>query len=290
MLAFSAAVSGSFSLGSLIANDIAPAALTSVRFLLASLVLAVLVVVVPGQGRGGRNGFDRADFAAPWRYVVLAALYGGYFVLMFEGLKTADPVAAGAVFTLTPLMAAAFAWPLLAQGLSRTNGVALAIGACGAVWVIFRGNVQALLGFEIGTGEAIYFIACFLHAAYAPLLKKLNHGESAMVTACLVTLVGFLLVGVYGWRDILATDWGALPVMVWIGLAYLVILATAFASSAIQYAAQRLPSSKVMAYTYLTPVWVIGWEAALRHGIPGSVVVPGIGLIIVALLILLRAD
>lgn len=290
MLGFSAAVSGSFSLGAMVANDIAPAALTSVRFLLAAIVLAVLVVILPGQGRGKQRGYARADVKAPWRYVVLAVLYGGYFVLMFEGLKTAQPVAAGAVFTLTPLMAAAFAWPLLGQRLTSTIGLALLIGGCGAVWVIFRGDVQALLQFNIGTGEGIYFLGCILHALYAPMLKKLNRGESAMVTASMVTLAGFFVASAYGWRDILATDWAALRPLVWVGLAYLVIFATAFAASALQYAAQRLPSSKVMAYTYVTPVWIILWEASLQHGIPGSVVVPGIALIVVALLILLRAD
>lgn len=290
MLGFSAAVSGSFSLGAMVANDIAPAALTTVRFALAFALLAVLVSSVRGQGRGGRHGFARADFAAPWRYGVLAVLYGGYFILMFEGLKTAHPVSAGAVFTLIPLMTAAVAWPLLGQRLSPWIALALLIGAVGALWVIFRGDVQAMMGFAVGTGEGIYFLGCILHALYAPMLRRLHRGESAMVTAALVTLAGVFVVGAYGWADIRATDWTALPVLVWITLGYLTVVATAFTTSALQFAAQRLPSSKVMAYTYLTPVWVILWEAALRHGLPGGVVVPGVVLIIAALLLLLRAD
>ena len=290
MLGFSAAVSGSFSLGSLVANDIGPAALTSVRMLLASGLLAALVFAVPGYGRGGRQGFDRADLAAPWRYVLLAVLYGGYFVLMFEALKTAQPVSAGAVFTLTPLMAAGFAWPLLGQRLSPVVAGALAIGATGAIWVIFRGDLDALLRFDVGRGEGIFFLACIAHAFYAPMLRKLNRGESAMITASLVTFAGFFVTAAYGWREFLATEWLALPLIVWVALAYLVVFATAFAASAIQFAAQRLPSSKVMAYTYLTPAWIILWEVALGHGVPGTLVLPGIALICVALLILLRSD
>ncbi len=290
MLGFSAAVSGSFSLGAMVANDIAPVALSALRLLLASMVLAALVSVVPGSGRAGGRAFTRADLAAPWRYAVLGGLYGGYFVLMFEGLKTAQPVAAGAVFTLTPLMTAAIAWPLLGQRLRPDVGLALLIGAVGAVWVIFRGNLSALIGFEVGRGEAIYFIACVLHALYAPMLRRLNRGESAMVTASLVTLGGFVLVGAYGWRAVLATDWGGLPPLVWGTLAYLVVFATAFAASSMQFAVQRLPSSKVLAYTYLTPVWIILWELALGHGVPGLAAAPGIVLTVGALLTLLRAD
>tara|TARA_R110002124_G_scaffold95963_7_gene240292 strand:+ start:1587 stop:2543 length:957 start_codon:yes stop_codon:yes gene_type:complete len=290
MLGFSAAVSGSFSLGSMVANDIGPTALTVVRFLLAAVVLMVLVSVVPGSGRQGRRGFARADFRAPWRYAIFAVLYGGYFVLMFEGLKTAPPVSAGAVFTLVPLMAAAIAWPLLGQRPTPIVVSALVVGGAGAVWVIFRGNLSALLAFDIGRGEAIYFLGCVLHAIYAPMLRRLNRGESAMVTASMTTFFGFWLLLAYGWEEVRGTDWAGLPVLVWVALVYLVIFATAFAASALQFAAQRLHSSRVMAYTYLTPVWIIVWEMALRHGVPGVMIVPGIALIVVALLILLRAD
>ena len=41
MLTFSALVAGSFSLGSLVANDISPMALTAVRFVIATLIIAV---------------------------------------------------------------------------------------------------------------------------------------------------------------------------------------------------------------------------------------------------------
>lgn len=290
MLGFSAAVSGSFSLGAMVANDIAPVALTAARLLLASVLLAGLVLAMPGAGRGGRRGFAAADLGGPWRYALLGLLYGGYFVLMFEGLKTADPVAAGAVFTLTPLMAAGIAVPLLGQRLRAGVAGALATGAAGAVWVIFRGDAAALARLAIGRGEAIYFLGCALHALYTPMLRRLNRGESALVTAALVTAAGFVLMAVYGWAEIRATDWAGLPLLVWATLAYLVVFATAFAASAMQFAAQRLPASKVLAYTYATPVWIVVWELALGHGVPGWAVAPGVGLIVLALLILLRGD
>ncbi|WP_068296166.1 DMT family transporter [Pararhodobacter sp. CCB-MM2] len=290
MLGFSAAVSGSFSLGALVANDIGPVPLTTARFLLAAILLALLVTLMPAAGRGGRRGYSRADGAASWRYVVLAVLYGGYFVLMFEGLKTANPVAAGAVFTLTPLMTALVAWPLLGQHPRGSVMAVLGLGALGAVWVIFRGDISALLGFELGRGEAIYFLGCVLHVFYTPSLRLLNRGESALVTASLVTLTGFVLFLAWGWAEIVATDWAALPPLVWVVMVYLAVFATAFAASAMQFAAQRLPASKVMAYTYATPAWIILWELALGHGVALVAVLPGIAVIALALALLLRAD
>ncbi len=43
-----------------------------------------------------------------------------------------------------------------------------------------------------------------------------------------------------------------------------------------------------MAYTYLTPTWVMCWEMALGRTPPPVAVVLGIGVSIVALLMLLR--
>lgn len=284
MLLFSASVAGSFSLGSLVANDIAPAALNAARFLITAVVLSGLAMVI------GRRGFQRSDFRAPWRYLLLGAIFAGYFVLMFEALKTASPVTMGAVFTLTPLLTAGFAWLLLRQILSGWMALALAIGATGAVWVIFGGDLPALMALDLGRGEAIYFIGCVLHAAFTPLLRRLNRGEPALVITSLVMTAGFLVLVVYGWGDLRATEWRTLSPLIWITLFYLALAANALTVVLLQFAGQRLPSSKVMAYTYLTPAWIILWELALGHGIPGALVLPGIVLIALALTMLLRQD
>ena len=58
----------------------------------------------------------------------------------------------------------------------------------------------------------------------------------------------------------------------------------------LQYATLRLPSAKVMAYTYLTPTWVILWELALGRGAPPLLVVVGVGLTALALLMLVKDE
>ena len=62
---------------------------------------------------------------------MLGGLFAIYFILMFEGLKTAPPVAAAAVFTLTPVMSAGFGWLLLRQVTTGWIALALSVGAGG---------------------------------------------------------------------------------------------------------------------------------------------------------------
>ena len=213
-----------------------------------------------------------------------------YFVLMFEGLKTAKPVSAAAVFTLTPVIAAGFGWLLLRQATTPRMALALAIGASGALWVIFRADFAALRSFEVGRGEAVYFVGCVSHALYTPMVRKLNRGEPAVVFTLGTLLAGRALLFVYGWRDLLGTDWLALPAIVWITIFYVAVAASSATFVLLQFASLRLPSAKVMAYTYLTPTWVILWEVSLGKGAPPPLVLGGVALTILALYLLLRDD
>lgn len=282
MLSFSALVAGSFSLGALAAPLISPAALTVARFALAGALV--------GGAAFLSGGIPRAAAQAPWRYLVLGVLLACYFVLMFEGLRTAAAVPTAAVFTLTPLMAAGFGWVLLRQMTSTRTAVALALGAAGALWVIFRGDVQAMVQLQIGRGEVVYFFGCIAHAVYAPMVRRLNRGESALVFTFGTLFAGFLLLSLWGGPAVLATDWKALPTIVWICLAYVSVAASALTFVLLQYASMRLPAAKVMAYTYLVPCWVILWELALGHRAPPLNVLAGVALIVVALGLLLKDE
>ncbi|MDO7629341.1 MAG: DMT family transporter [Loktanella sp.] len=282
MLCFSVLVAGSFALGVLAANEITPLALNAVRFWIASAIIGFLVAL--------RGGVPRAALTAPWRYLVLASALTFYFVMMFEGLKTAPSVSAAAVFTLTPMIAAGFGWLLLGQRMHRRIKVALAIGAVGALWVIFRADVAALMRFEVGRGEMIYFTGCVSHALYTPLVRKLNRGESALVFTFGTLVTGAVILTIVGWSDLRATDWANLPAIVWITILYTAIFASAATFTLLQFSAMRLPAAKAMAYTYLVPSWVIVWSVALGAAVPPLAIFGGVALTIVALFLLLRDD
>jgi drug/metabolite transporter (DMT)-like permease len=282
MLCFSALVAGSFSLGSMAAPHIAPIALTAARFLLAGALVGVAAV--------GTVGLKRSDFVAPWRFVVLGGLLCLYFVLMFEGLKTAEPVATSAVFTLTPVMAAGFGWLTLRQRLTARMAVALVVGALGALWVIFRADPEALLNWQVGRGEVIFFWGCVAHALYAPLVRRFNRGEAPVVFTFGMMVAGCGMLMIAGWEPLRATDWTALPGIVWVTLIYVAVFASAVTFVLLQYATLRLPSAKVMAYTYLTPSWVILWEIAFGRTTPPLAVLGGVALSVLALALLLKDE
>jgi drug/metabolite transporter (DMT)-like permease len=282
MLAFSALVAGSFSFGGLMANEIEPVVLQAMRFALGAVIVGAFAVV---------SGKLRiVDFHAPWRYLLLGGTFAIYFVMMFEGLKTAAPVSTSAVMTLVPIMTAILSLFILGQRTTPRILLGLGIGAVGALWVIFRGELAALLAFDVGRGEWLYFIGCIAHAFYVPMARKLNRGEAAAASSFLVLTAGALILLVYGWGEIRETEYAALPAIVWIALGYLSLGAMAITFVLLNFASMRLAGAKVMAYTYLTPGWVILWELAFGNGLPGPGILLGVGLTMGAVVLLLKHE
>jgi drug/metabolite transporter (DMT)-like permease len=278
MLAFAALIAGSFTTGALAVPYIHPIPLNAVRFILAAVLMGVAAF-----------GFARHRFSfppAPWRFGVMGALMAVYFVTMFIALTMTLPVATSAVYTLVPLMTAVTAYFLVGQRSGGAILVSLILAGLGAVWVIFHGDLEALLSFDIGQGELVYFIGCVAYAFYAPLLRKFSRGEPSLVQSFWTLSATAVCIAAAGIPDILATDWLHLPATVWWVVLYLAVGPTAICFFLIQYASLRLPASKVIAYGYLTPAFVILLEAFAGHGWPTLSIVAGALVTVLGLIVL----
>ena len=258
MLLFAALIAGSFSFGGMAARHMDAGPLTLWRYLLTVLVMALLTFAIL-----------RVPFSLPrriWRFAILGGLIAVYMVTMFTALEFTSPVQTGAVFTLMPLISAGFALIFIGQRTRPDVLSALIIAALGAIWVIFRADVAAILSFDIGTGELIYLVGVICHGAYVPLIRKFGHGENPLAFGfwIIVFTIPWLLPG--GAVPLAETDFAALPLTVWATILYLSIVTTALTFMLLQYASMRLPAAKVLGYGYLTPTFIILLEGVLGHG------------------------
>jgi drug/metabolite transporter (DMT)-like permease len=279
MALFATLIGGSFSIGGIVAPHLGAAALGAVRFVIGTAAMAGAAPFL------FRRGIARPE--APWRFLVLGGLMAIYFVTMFLALKITRPVSTSAVFTLIPLMSAGFGLLILGQRPPGVVLLSLVIAALGSLWVIFRGDVHALLAFDVGRGEMIFFAGCVCHAAYAPLIRRLHRGEPIFVFTLFTTGATALWLTLFGMGEILSTRWAGLPPIVWLGILYLAIVTSAGTFFLIQFASVRLPAAKVLAYGYLTPCVIIVIEGLIGHGwatpqvMAGALVTVG-GLVILA--------
>ena len=282
MLTLSFLVAGSFSLGSIIAHLVPPDALTALRFSAGAILMGSIAVI------SGQLKLDHLKRG--WRFLPLGGLFSVYFVTMFEALKVTQPVSTSAVFTLAPPLTAMFSYFILRQISTKRISIALAIGAVGALWVIFRADLAAFLSFNIGKGEAIFIVGVIAHALYTPLFTKLSKGDPVIVSTFGVMVGGTIVLWAFSFNNIVTTDWISLPISFWLVFIYLVIAASSLTFFLLQFAALRLPSAKVMSYTYLVPSWVIVWEFARGDGLPSLKILAGIAITTISLILLLKNE
>lgn len=281
MLLFAALIAGSFTLGALTVPYIHAVPLNALRFVLAAVLMG-----------GFAFGVARQKFTFPaalWRFGINGFLTAVYFVTMFIALTMTKPVATSAVYTLVPLMTAVTAYFIVGQRSGFAVLISLVLAGLGAIWVIFRGDVDALLRFDVGQGEVIYFVGCVAYAIYTPLLRRFNRGEPALVLSFWTMVATAVWITGYGLPEILATDWAHLPAMVWWVVLYLAIGPTAVCFFLIQFASAHLPAAKVIAYGYLVPAFVIVFEGIAGHGwvslsVAAGALVTMLGLLVLALL------
>lgn len=281
MLLFAALIAGSFSFGGMAARHLDAGSLTLLRYLMTVVVMGGLTFWVL-----------RVPFSPPraiWRFVILGGLIATYMLTMFIALEFTSPVQTGAVFTLMPLISAGFALAFIGQRTRPVVLVALVVAGVGAVWVIFRADLQAMLSFDIGRGELIFLIGVICHGAYVPLLRKLSRGENPVLFGFWITVFTIPWLLPTGARELASIPLTSLPLSVWGILGYLSVVTTAFTFLLLQYASMRLPAAKVLGYGYLTPTFVILLEGSLGHGWAAPAVMLGAiltsaGLIITGLL------
>ncbi len=281
MLLFAALIAGSFTTGALAVPHLAPVPLNALRFVVASLLMGAFAF-----------GAARQPFAfpaAPWRFGVMGFLMAIYFVTMFIALTVTLPVATSAVYTLVPLMTAVTAFLIVGQRSGALVLASLVIAGLGAVWVIFRGDLDALFAFDIGQGELIYFVGCFAYAFYTPLLRRFSRGEASLVLSFWTLLATAIWITGYGLPEIAAVDWLSLPPVVWWVVLYLAVGPTAICFFLIQFASHHLPAAKVIAYGYLTPAFVILLEGFAGHGWTSMSVVLGALVTVLGLVVLAAA-
>lgn len=281
MMLFAALIAGSFSLGGIATQYADPTAIQALRYFFNMCLLGGLYLI-----------FVRKPIRLPpqpARYLAFGGLMGIYMLTMFIALEFTNPVSTGAVFTLMPLISAGFALVLLRQRTRSGVLLSLVIAAIGSVWVIFRGDVDALLRFDVGRGEMIYFIGVLCHAMYVPVIRLLDRKDHPLLFGFWQSVVIFLMLFAIAAPELWEIDYASLPAIVWITIAYLTIATTALTVFLLQYASMRLPAPKVLAYGYLTPSYIIVYEGLLGHGwaaapiFLGALVTAG-GLVVMALL------
>lgn len=270
-------VSSSFIVGAEIASSLDPVLLTLIRFFLAACLFAPWVHYHHGFG------FSSGLFV---RCALISGCLALFFCSMFLALRYTTALNTSVLFALVPSISGFYAFFLNRERLRREQFFALGCGLVGVIWVIFRGDINSMMTMQWNRGDLIFLVGCFAIGLYAPLVKRLHREEPMAVMTFWVLVTGTLWLLIFGAKQCIVADWQAIPFFVWGSLFYLSVFTTIVTFFLTQYSVAVLGPTKVTAYSYLYPGLLILLNLALGRGLPPLHVVPGVLLILVAMLVL----
>lgn len=274
-------IATSFPVGQAIAQGLDPAVLTFLRFVIAAVLFAPVIA--------WRYGLKWPGWRAMAGYAGISLCMTGFFWAMFEALRFTTALNTGTIFVLIPALAALYSFFLLGDRMGRYKLTALGLGVIGAVWVIFRGDLDRLLGLQFNRGDLIFLAGCFLMAGYGPLLKKLHRQEPPAVISFWSVVTGCVWLALFSNTKLFSTDWTAISSGVWTGIIYLAVMTTILSTFLFQAAAIKLGPNRVAAYYYLNPLLVVVIDFVVGKGLPPLRILPGVAIALAATFVLARA-
>ncbi len=271
-------VSTSFPIGAAITHGLDSVVLTLLRFVLAAIMFAPVVI--------WKFGLPMPTIKDLGRYSVLSALMVGYFWAMFEALRYTSPLNTATIFTLTPAIGAAVAAVVLRERLKNRSFIALALGLVGAVWVIYRGNLDSFLALSFNKGDAIFFAGTVCIGVYGPLIKFFHRGEPMARMSFWVMATGSVWLLLIALPRFDGVVWSDVPVNVYWGIAYLALFTTLITFFIFQWSATVIGPTKVLSYTYVQPALVLVIGLMLGDNPPPVMTYPGIIIVFSAMVVL----
>lgn len=270
-------VSTSFTVGAAIASSLDPAVLTLVRFLLATAILTPFIHYRFGL-KVTRSFFCRCG--------LISICLVTFFWCMFLSLRYTTALNTSVIFTLVPSFSGIYSMLLVRERLRRPQLVALICGMIGALWVIFRGDLGLFLAMQWNRGDLIFLGGCIAMGLYTPLVRLVHRGESMWLMTYWVLVTGSIWLCLFGGDRVLAVDWASVPTQAWLGVAYLALFTTVITFFLTQYCIPYIGPTRVMAYSYLYPALVLVLDLLLGHGLPPMAVLPGVGIVLLAMVVL----
>jgi drug/metabolite transporter (DMT)-like permease len=278
MLMAAMIVSSSFTVGAAITHGLQPSVLLLVRYVVAVICLAPVVIL--------NHGFSVPSVSRLGGYSLISLSIVGFFLCMFESLRYTNALNTSVIFTLVPGISGIYSAIFLGERLGRGRLWALFFGMVGALWVIFRGDIRRLVGMEVNHGDLLFLAGCFMMAAYTPLVKKLHKQESMVVMTFWVLVTGTFMLLLLSLSSLGAVDWQRVATKVWVGIVYLAVFSTIITFYLTHIATLYLGPTRVMAYSYFYPVFVLAINWGFGKGLPPAVILPGVAVVTLATIVL----
>lgn len=271
-------IAGSFLSAAKLSGVINPISLTLLRFMIAATVL-MPVILLQSKYRGGiRKALPPS--------LIMSLFFTGFFICMFEALKTTTALNTGTLYTLVPFMTALVSLLVFKEKISSKMLLVYLIGVAGTCWVIFGGDINALLALSLNGGDALFLAGCLSMVSFSISMKLLYRGGDIIVTVFCTLFGGVFWMALALMLFNQPIEWHVLNANDLLHMGYLALFTTLGSTFLIQKSTVVLGPARVSAYIYLSPVFVALLMLMVEGKSIPTIVLPGMALSITATILL----
>lgn len=185
-------------------------------------------------------------------------------VLFTVGVNYTSPIDATVISTMLPIVTMIFAAIILKESITGMKVVGIAVGAAGALTLVFGGGGSSGGGGLVG--DALCFTAQVSCALYMVIFSNTIHRYSVVTLMKWLFLFSAIIVTMVTWPSVVAVDYASLPLKAWGEMMFIVFGGT-FVSYIFFTGGQKLLRPTVVSmYNYVQPIVATVLSVAMGVG------------------------
>ena len=208
-------------------------------------------------------------------------------VLFTVGVNYTSPIDATVISTMLPIVTMVFAAIILKESITGMKVVGIAVGAAGALTLVFGGGGSSAGGGLLG--DALCFTAQVSCALYMVIFSNTIHRYSVVTLMKWLFLFSAIIVTMVTWPSVVAVDYASLPLKAWGEMMFIVFGGT-FVSYIFFTGGQKLLRPTVVSmYNYVQPIVATVLSVAMGVGTFGVGKVISMAMVFVGVYIVTHA-
>ena len=240
---------------------------------------AIFVIGFLATGRMGRLHLS----ARSWLHLLAMAACGiALNQLTFIGGMARSTVAhTGLIVALGPVMVLVIAVVVRLEVLTAGKFAGMMIAFAGVGILTADKAAQGSGGH--GAGDLILLASTLVFAVYTVLMKEAANQFDALTLNTLTFVLGAVMMLPVCARAVSVTNWTALTLQAWWGLAFLIVIGSVISYLVFAYVLTELAASRAAAFNYLQPViasalgiWLLSERLTSKVLIGGSLILLGV--------------
>lgn len=191
-----------------------------------------------------------------YKIIIAAAFFGVALNMLtfFKGLSLTSPISAAVIMVSTPMIVLVLSSVIMKERMRKRMVFGLILGLGGTALLILYG--KSITGAkQAGLGNLLVLINAISYGYYLIIVKKLMHKYHAFTFVKWIYFLGFLMVLPFGWEELQAVRWIAVPSEIYWKIGFVVFCSTFLTYLLNLLSMKELSPTTVAVFIYLQPLF-----------------------------------